>query len=185
MVKDNIKLQKAKTLAKEIIEDIQPYCKKIKIAGSIRRKNNEVGDIELVAIPKKEKKEVKKNLFDKEIKETCLLTKYIDTSDKYTKRKNKKGQETFGEKNKLLIYKNYKLDLFSCCKDNWTMIYFIRTGGYKNNIIVASRANELGYSLKMYKNGFELPDGSIKQVKNEKEIFDFLNLKYIKPENRE
>ena len=42
----------ATTLAKKLVDELAPYCQRIEIAGSVRRQSAEVGDIELVAIPK-------------------------------------------------------------------------------------------------------------------------------------
>src|SRR6187399_280312 len=43
-----MELEKAIILAQEIIDVIKPYCNKIEIAGSVRRKKELVKDIELV-----------------------------------------------------------------------------------------------------------------------------------------
>jgi len=43
-------------LANKITKILNPYCKKIEIAGSIRRKNKNPGDIDIVLIPKNREK---------------------------------------------------------------------------------------------------------------------------------
>lgn len=43
-------------LSKELIKFLKPYCKKIKVAGSIRRKEKNPIDIDIVLIPKDIKK---------------------------------------------------------------------------------------------------------------------------------
>ena len=43
-------------LARKIISDLKPFCKKIHIAGSIRRHEKEHVDIDIVLIPKDRKK---------------------------------------------------------------------------------------------------------------------------------
>ncbi len=47
-----MQLDKALEIAEKTKELLAPYCERIEIAGSIRRKKPEVKDIELVAIPK-------------------------------------------------------------------------------------------------------------------------------------
>ena len=42
----------AQAIAQEVVEQLRPHCERIVVAGSIRRKKSEVGDIEIVAIPK-------------------------------------------------------------------------------------------------------------------------------------
>src|SRR3989344_4154112 len=42
----------AYAIALDVQEQLKPYCERIEIGGSIRRKKSEIGDIELVLIPK-------------------------------------------------------------------------------------------------------------------------------------
>lgn len=52
-------LETAREIAGNVLERLRPGCERIEIAGSIRRGKAQVGDIELVAIPK-----LGMNLFD-------------------------------------------------------------------------------------------------------------------------
>jgi len=45
-------LETAEQIAQKYIERLAPFCERIAIAGSIRRRKTEVGDIEIVALPK-------------------------------------------------------------------------------------------------------------------------------------
>jgi len=49
---NRMKLEEAQVIAEKTKALLAPYCERIEIAGSIRRKKPDVGDIELVAIPK-------------------------------------------------------------------------------------------------------------------------------------
>ncbi len=53
-----MKLDKALEIAERTKKLLAPYCERIEIAGSIRRKKPEVKDIELVAIPKLENQSI-------------------------------------------------------------------------------------------------------------------------------
>ena len=44
--------EKVVNLSKRIIKELKPYCKKIEVAGSIRRKSENPHDIDIVLIPK-------------------------------------------------------------------------------------------------------------------------------------
>lgn len=46
-------LDKAKKIAIEICQTLQPYCETLNIAGSIRRQKMEVHDIEILCVPKR------------------------------------------------------------------------------------------------------------------------------------
>src|SRR5512145_1569634 len=48
----NIPLLVATTLAAKVVAQLAPYCERVEVAGSVRRRKDVVGDIELVAIPK-------------------------------------------------------------------------------------------------------------------------------------
>ena len=43
-------------LTEKLVRDLKPYCKKVKIAGSIRRKEPNPKDIDIVLIPKNREK---------------------------------------------------------------------------------------------------------------------------------
>lgn len=42
----------ARALAEKVCHQLVPYCEKIKICGSIRRRKKEIGDIDIVVLPK-------------------------------------------------------------------------------------------------------------------------------------
>ncbi len=46
-----MKLAEAKVKAEAIVAKLQPLCSNVAVAGSIRRRKTEVGDIDLVAVP--------------------------------------------------------------------------------------------------------------------------------------
>jgi DNA polymerase/3'-5' exonuclease PolX len=54
MSQSNFRLahQSAATLAAKIADDLRPVCERVEVAGSVRRRRETVGDIELVVIPK-------------------------------------------------------------------------------------------------------------------------------------
>ncbi|MCX6753734.1 MAG: hypothetical protein NTV03_01615, partial [Candidatus Nomurabacteria bacterium] len=58
MTKDNTTKEKryplaeAMRIAEALLEELKPHCARIAVAGSVRRKKADCGDIELVAIPK-------------------------------------------------------------------------------------------------------------------------------------
>ena len=47
-----IALMEATGLAGELVALLQPACERIEIAGSIRRQRPDVGDVELVVVPR-------------------------------------------------------------------------------------------------------------------------------------
>lgn len=47
-----VPLAQAECVAAAIVEALRPACERIEVAGSIRRRKPEVGDVELVAVPR-------------------------------------------------------------------------------------------------------------------------------------
>jgi len=50
-VLNKISLEEAKEVTKELVNELKPYCKRLKVVGSIRREKEEIGDIDIVIIP--------------------------------------------------------------------------------------------------------------------------------------
>jgi DNA polymerase/3'-5' exonuclease PolX len=51
-VKTKMPYAQALEIAQGFVAAIRPYCERVEIAGSLRRQKEEIGDIEVVAIPK-------------------------------------------------------------------------------------------------------------------------------------
>jgi DNA polymerase/3'-5' exonuclease PolX len=113
-----MKLEDAQRIAAEAVADLAPFCARIEIAGSIRRRRPEVGDIEIVAISKRE------------LNPDSLLPEY-ERSPGFIATVNRwpaiRGQAT-GKYTQRLLPEGIKLDLFTACLDNWGLILAIRTG---------------------------------------------------------
>jgi len=50
-VLNKISLEEAKEVTRELVNELKPYCKRLKVVGSIRREKEEIGDIDIVIIP--------------------------------------------------------------------------------------------------------------------------------------
>lgn len=182
-----IQLAHAQEIAQELIKLLTPYCERIEVAGSVRRKKIFVKDIELVIIPKKEI--YKDGLFGDEERIVYPVDQFIRDSNLFSLRPNKNGTFSYGEKNKLLIYHHtvfgpVNLDIFTADKSNYMMVKFIRTGGAETNKVIATTANKLKMNLKIYESCFEDRRHNKYIMKSEEEIFKFLGLNYLEPEKR-
>jgi DNA polymerase/3'-5' exonuclease PolX len=144
---------------------LAPHCERIEIAGSIRRKKQIVGDIEIVCIPSP----YEIGLFESGIAKVVNgLTKIKgELPCKYTQR---------------LLPEDIKLDLFFAEKGNWGLIYAIRTGSAEySHEVLASTWSKKGYESK---NGYLTKNGREIAVLEEEHLFQLLNLPYINPELR-
>src|SRR5574338_312163 len=182
-----IQLAYAQGIAQELINILNPFCDRIEIAGSVRRKKNIVKDIELVIIPKKQIE--KTGLFEDEEYIIYPIDNFILSSPSFRMRPNKIGGTSYGEKNKLLEYNSPEfgwiaLDIFTADESNYMMVKFIRTGGAETNKLIATTANKYKMNLRIYESCFEDRRGNKYVMNSEEEIFKLLGLTYLKPEER-
>lgn len=131
-MKTELKLAQALPLAEKIKDALSPACERIEIAGSIRRRQATVGDIELVAIPKLcPALEAQLSLFDEPPKLVSaldmLLEKLLIEKWRFTRTKNGPAAKTFlferdNEEHPIQI------ELYLCRPENWGYIFALRTG---------------------------------------------------------
>jgi DNA polymerase/3'-5' exonuclease PolX len=160
-----MKLEKALEIAERTKELLTPYCERIEIAGSIRRKKPEVKDIELVAIPKP----YEVGLFESGIATVVNQWKKVrgELPCKYTQR---------------LLPDGIALDLFFANPDNWGLIYAMRTGSadYSHKVLATGWVKR-GYESK---GGHLCINGEQIEVPEEKNLFELIGLPYLEPELR-
>lgn len=170
-----MELEKAREIAGSLKELLESACERIVIAGSIRRQKPEVGDIELLAIPKYV---AGVDQLDKEI--GGLFIQHI-----LGFRLNKKGSKVYGPKNKLLLHieSGIGVDIFSTTEECWPVALVIRTGPKESNVAIATAAQRKGWRLRAYGSGFDTPNGSI-HCQSEREVFELVGLPYQQPWER-
>jgi len=168
-------LFKAKAIANKYKAMLEPYCDRIEIAGSIRRQCKDVGDIELVAIPKIVS--VQEGLFDSVPQRHPAFIKIINSLEKV------KGDPT-GKYTQRILPEGIKLDLFMVNKDNWGYHFAIRTGPAEFSHKVLAK----GWTAKGYhgRDGILHDEcGKPTPIKEEKDLFKLIDIYYIEPEKRE
>lgn len=114
-------LAEAERIASAIIADLLPVCTRIQVAGSVRRRKELVGDIELVAIPRYEPA----GLFGD--REQSALWAHLHGRDTY---RFTKGDHSQGRYHQLALpaYGGLQLDLFLAQPENWGLTLLVRTG---------------------------------------------------------
>jgi len=160
-----MKLEEAQVIADKIKAELAPHCERIEIAGSIRRKKPDVGDIEIVVIPKP----YNIGLFESGIATIVKQWKKVkgELPCKYTQR---------------ILPEGIKLDLFFAEPDNWGLIYAIRTGSADySHLELASNWSSMGYKSV---GGYLFRDGERVAVREEEDLFKLLHMPYVEPEQR-
>lgn len=172
-----MELTKARAIAEELVGLLAPACLRIEIAGSIRRRRPEVGDIELLVIPKFLEHI---DLLDRELGVLMLVEGIFDH------RRNKRGSIVYGPKNKLLVHKpsGIGVDIFSTTEECWPVAMVVRTGGKATNIEISRRAIDRGMSFHAYGRGFTRADNSELVCYSEEDVFKAVGLRYLEPWER-
>jgi DNA polymerase (family 10) len=158
-----MELATAKKIAGEIVKKLAPYCKRIEIAGSIRRQRPFPRDIDIVLIPS--------DAWNLEAEVLSLARPF--------------QPKLSGEKLKRFNYNGTQVDLYYATEETWATLLLIRTGSAAHNIKLATLAKKRGWHL--YADGQGLFDENGKRIAGESEesIFEALGLEYVPPEKRE
>jgi DNA polymerase/3'-5' exonuclease PolX len=179
-------LAQAKYVAETYRGALAPLCHRIEIAGSIRREKSQVGDIELVYIPRLEIKPTPGDMFsfcDVDLAELCLQN--LLRQGFLDKRKKITGETVWGKQIKLAVdlESGIPVDFFPTSEISWWNYLVCRTGPKESNMEIAHQAILRGLKWEPYSAGFR--DGDrIVPMKSEMDVFEFVGLKYREPKDR-
>lgn len=173
-------LEFARLVAGKLLKRLEPFAARIEIAGSIRRGKPQVGDIELLYIPKWDRTgDGKVDLVESEIR--SMMSAGI-----LSLRRNKHGKAIgFGPLNKYLVHNGTKIgvDIFATDEQNYGMALLVRTGPKDFNVKVMGRFRQLQIAGHAY-GGLSLLSGKEVQCPDEHTVFRYLKWEYISPERR-
>lgn len=154
-----------------IADTLTPFCAQIEIAGSIRRRRENVNDIDLVVLPKPG--------------QIAALRERV-----------KRSTTTIldGEENLIIRLANcFQLDIFiarpetsdllTTTPTNFGALLLTRTGSKEHNIFLCQTATRLGRKYQPYRGVLE--NDVLLASATEMEIFTALGLPFIAPEKRE
>ena len=180
MERGKMELGKAQAIAEKLIEEFRPYCERVEVAGSIRRKKEFVKDIELVVIPKKilVPKNPQLSFFDEAEMIEQWSPGYIEVVNRYKAIRGK----AIGKATQRLLPEGIVLDLFTANEKNWGMIYAFRTGSADYSHFVLAG----GYCKRGYRSvdGFLTRDGNLIEVPEEEVLYKIIGMQWIEPEER-
>jgi DNA polymerase (family 10) len=177
--------QAAIEVARQLHAWLGPSCDRVIFAGSLRRRKQFVGDIEILYIPKFET--APDGLFD--TKQLNLSDQAIDrllSIGAIQKRPNTLGHDSWGQKNKLALHTEtgIPIDLFAATARNWWNYLVCRTGGAENNVRIAAAAQSKGWKWHPYNAGFTDQHGNLVSVTSEEDVFRHVGLPYLQPWER-
>lgn len=186
--KTRIPLALARIYADKAIADLLPYVERIEIAGSIRRERPDVGDVELVCIPKPgPEPQVQHDLFGQPV---GVAISPADQLFQYLQRRCDRPDDQwhhrggFGVQNKLLLFCGFAFDVFTTTEANWGMTMFVRTGSFQWNIAAASALRRRNMKLQPHEGVLHKTTGEKEALADERRMFELLGWPFTDPPDR-
>ena len=187
-------LAKALGIAEELRLTLEPACVPgyCIIAGSVRRRKPDVGDIEILYVPRIEERPNPQDMFRKmQMNLADQVIAYLERAGELTKRRNVKGRTMFGPKNKYMEHRRsgIPVDLFATTEAGWFSALVCRTGPSDLNVRIATEARKRGWNWNPYGTGFSrggplAGQSETHAVQSEREVFEFVGLPYREPWER-
>jgi len=158
-MRGKIALERAQKVADAVVKRLSPYCQRIEIAGSIRRRKRWVNDIDLVLVLK-------------------------DPWDFHAELMKIGQIKMSGKKIMRVMVGSTQVDIYVADEETWSTLLLIRTGSKENNIRLCSRAKDLGWHLAASGDGLFNEKEERIAGDSEISIYNALGLPYQRPEER-
>jgi len=173
---DVFSAQIALAVARRVVSELGPACERIEIAGSLRRGNDAVHDIDIVLLPKDDAPE-KFSLGGPTVLEG-VIGQLVSRGSLTPVRGREKIKVFVASKTGIPV------DIYIAGPETWATLLLIRTGSKEHNIKLAQRARQIGMKLRASGDGIEDGNGELLRVGAEEDIFRLLELPYLRPEKR-
>ena len=175
-------LAEAEQVAQEVVAKLTDYCEVIQVAGSVRRRKPDVGDVELLVVPRHTLdlfSEPGPNLLDPRLLE-LIDRRFLNY------RLNKLGRKTYGTLNKNLwhVDSGIAVDVFTGSLENWGRDLLIRTGSADFNKRVMFRFITMGLNGHAYGRYAVTGPKSSLTAPREEDMFRYLDWDFIHPSRR-
>lgn len=186
--KDRIPLAEAEALARRVVEILAPACERIEVAGSIRRRRKDVGDIEIVCIPKFAPGEP--DMFGDPTAPVNLqfqLMNRLEAEGVFRDRLSSVGLRARGEKFQRMIFDGFACDIFCVTPETWGVQFLLRTGPADFNKRFVLQRGLGGTILKLgqrIEDGRLIDRGVALDTPEERDVFAAVGLPWINPEDR-
>jgi DNA polymerase/3'-5' exonuclease PolX len=177
VTKDRMSLPRARQLAESLVMELSPACQRIEIAGSIRRRERLVGDVEIVAIPREPERLVvgrPGNLLDQALAEICRKRAFVRLKD--------------GERYKQfeVVHAACRLDLYLCTPATWGWIMVLRTGpqAFTKSLVCKKNLGGVCPPEVSFRDGRIVRLDQVIDTPEEADVFEALGLRHLEPWDR-
>ena len=166
-----MQLDQATVIAERVNAQLAPHCDRIEIAGSIRRRKANVGDIEIVCIPKRTDAGHRSVYWVLAVIGAGRPKKGDPRTAKYVQFETRGGDGPI-----------INVDVFTATPENWGLIYAIRTGSadYSHYVLACGWVRN-GYNSE---NGMLMRNGVVVAVPEECDLFRLAGVPWVDPEAR-
>lgn len=172
---DKIPYRAALETAQALETALSFTCERTLIVGSLRRRKSEVGDLELVVMPKLE---AVTDMFGEVVSQRSLLDDILtDIAPQRTKD---------GERYKQFVWGGMPVDLFIASRETWGCIATIRTGSADFTHWLVTPRNKGGgcFSHLRFQEGRLMDGATALDTSEERQLFDALEQPWIEPSDR-
>lgn len=178
-------------VAKELTAALRELCEpeRFIFAGSLRRMKPEVGDIEMVYVPRVEPRPDRSDLLQPLVA-TNLVNEQLDvflSAGVLRKRVGPKGGTAWGPTNKLAVHtvSGIGIDFFQATKRNFWTLLVCRTGPAELNTRICMAAEAIGEQWDPYKGFLDRRTKELLFVpESEEALFAHVRLPFLPPRER-
>lgn len=176
----------ALAVAKIFCAALKPVTTRLCVAGSLRRRKEAVGDVEILFVPRCTERPAVGDMFAKaSVDMAAEIIEGLLAAGEITKRLSVDNKITWGPKNKLALHKSgIPVDLFATTEEYWWVALVIRTGSKDTNLRLTTGAQKLGRKLNAYGTGVTCSDGQIIAATSEQHVFELCGVPYREPWER-
>ena len=166
-------LGEAEKTAEDLIWHLDGVFERIELAGSVRRRRPRVHDLDFCCIPLTYG--VPLDLFGTLKVVSSLNNALQDLGVEWTG----------GDRIHRFEWQGAEVDLYITDETNFALTWLIRTGSAEHNQYLCQLANLRGYSISYSEGLKHRQSGEVVLVFSETELFEILDLEFVKPELRE
>jgi DNA polymerase/3'-5' exonuclease PolX len=198
-----ISRSEAVAIAHELVDLLGPYCERLVVAGSLRRRAVSIGDIDVVAVPKVE---LLRDMFGEDTPTGLdLLDAALDRlcgEQVVRQRRDRNNRPCWGPRLKRGIFRGVAVDICATEADHFGLLVLIRTGpsAYSHAFVTPRSQTAIlrdrdgkpvGKRPGLLPPGFEIRDGfrlyragALVPTPDERTLYDALGLPYLEPWER-
>ncbi len=167
-----MKIKTARGIANTLIDDLTPHCKRISIAGSVRRGNmHDINNLKFVAIPKmKYQPDISMKMMPSSV--NLLFDHVRKQYDVTTGGKNGQKMVRFN------VCENIPVELYMATDSTWGYILTLRTGPAELSKALVIKLKQKGYTPE---GGKILDGGRTVSVPREETVFRMAGMRYRSP----